>query len=566
MNFTDSNDLQAAEDAVFLAQFTTANSILSLKDDDGDTKRFYEASLRTLRRVLNELDESKVQMDEDAASMFLSIRRLVVIQLRFKFFIDDKTKRVEQLRLLRAPSTDNSASVINHKGTIDEAINERSEVLAFFVEQEKELAITETLNVLKNARTGYLRFFRTLKSRRALVVTEERIIVSLLENHNRKKIEAQIRKERQEIVDEFEETMGSTRNSSYFFDWFELHGFDSNDVNSTSGFLIEESCSDETLLTAAAFSVYFGHTDGLAYQISRGANMRFQTESGQSLVFLATLGGDIDVLDLLFETRASADASTRNDNNQSPLLSAIQKGRLDVAKFLVAHGAAKDLQREIKDKAWLSPLRAACKWSSPSEAHDLVSWLLTTNAYSDVAVGLEDDTSELEVDNMFFFLGVTRGRSSMTPASAALEASNFNVVLLLVEHGAWDKDQQLEVDIVHKDLANDSKEQEEGRVMGLIKYIQDFVDVHNRSFGAFLMGSASATSSPLCRFLIELDSDTSSWLKALIADFVGFPYGKRMRKLQETIQAVASFEAAVDESDEDDDEDGEDDGRDEDDQ
>ena len=151
-----------------------------------------------------------------------------------------------------------------------------------------------------------------------------------------------------------------------------------------------------------------GHLKVVTWLLDRGADMNSWTKDGWTSLSLAAADGHLEVCQKLLERNADVnpqDASHNGSTRTTPLLFALQRGKPDVARLLLDHGA----DVHVHDKNGKTPLHFAAAY----DFIEVVRMLLERN---------------LEVNS--------RDDQRYTPLLFASQKGNPNVVRLLLDNGA----------------------------------------------------------------------------------------------------------------------------------
>jgi hypothetical protein len=152
------------------------------------------------------------------------------------------------------------------------------------------------------------------------------IMEDALSVHKRREDEAHLRAGREASFKSFFSTTEMKRhNGAWHFQCLEAQGFDPNDLISTAGVLLSSESSSEILLAGDAFAALHGDLDTVCYLISRWAGFQTRTKCNKSPAYFASLGGHLDVLQLIVEVAGDSSVQMLEEWDSSPLVTAISK-------------------------------------------------------------------------------------------------------------------------------------------------------------------------------------------------------------------------------------------------
>jgi len=140
--------------------------------------------------------------------------------------------------------------------------------------------------------------------------------------------------------------------------------------------LSERNSNGDTALLLAS---YCGHVELVRWLLDNGCALDERNSTGMGLLVSAANGGHLDVVRLVLERQNGQGLEDNDEGGYTPLLLAVQRGHVEVAQYLAAHGAnlrartrrhqndARALAAEIPEMLeyllfiWdMSPLQIAC--------------------------------------------------------------------------------------------------------------------------------------------------------------------------------------------------------------
>ena len=233
--------------------------------------------------------------------------------------------------------------------------------------------------------------------------------------------------------------------------------------------------------TPLMITCYNGHMNVATYLVEHGANIHLQDKYGNTCLHYAAEGGQIEVVSKLLAVGAKENqdyVNTRNNSGTTPLMRTCYNGHMNVAAYLVEHGANIHLQDKNGD---------TCLHFAAEGGHvEVVSKLL--------AVGAKENQDYVN----------TRNNSGTTPLMTTCYNGHMNVATYLVEHGAnihlQDKNgntclhyaaQGGQIEVVSKLLAVGAKEN------------QDYVNTRNNSGTTPLMRTCYNGHMNVAAYLVE---------------------------------------------------------------
>ena len=158
---------------------------------------------------------------------------------------------------------------------------------------------------------------------------------------------------------------------------------------------------------------YDGHVNVATYLVEHGANIHLQDKNGYTCLHYAAETGQVEVVSKLLAVGAKENqdyVNARNNFGSTPLMRTCYNGHVNVATYLVEHGANIHLQDEDGN---------TCLHFAAKTGHvEVVSKLL--------AVGAKENQDYVNARNNF--------RS--TPLMRTCSNGHMNVATYLVEHGA----------------------------------------------------------------------------------------------------------------------------------
>ena len=246
------------------------------------------------------------------------------------------------------------------------------------------------------------------------------------------------------------------------------HGADVNARKAVGTTLLMATCSN-------------GHINVATYLVEHGANIHLQDKNGFTCLHYAAQRGHVEVVTKLLAVGAKENqdyVNTRSNSGTSPLMRTCYNGHVNVATYLVQHGANIHLQ----DKNGNTCLHCAAQ-----KGHvEVVSKLL--------AVGAKENQDYVNA----------RNNSGTTSLMTTCLNGHVNVATYLVQHGAnihlQDKNghtclhcaaQKGHVEVVSKLLAVGAKEN------------QDYVNARNHSGSTPLMITCSNGHVNVATYLVE---------------------------------------------------------------
>ena len=165
--------------------------------------------------------------------------------------------------------------------------------------------------------------------------------------------------------------------------------------------------------TPLMITCYNGHMNVATYLVEHGANIHLQDEDGDTCLHYASERGHVEVVSKLLAVGAKENqdyVNARNNSGTTPLMITCSNGHVNVATYLVEHGANIHLQ----DKNG-----ATCLHYASERGHiEVVSKLL--------AVGAKENPDYVNA----------RNNSGITPLMTTCYNGPMNVATYLVEHGA----------------------------------------------------------------------------------------------------------------------------------
>ena len=165
--------------------------------------------------------------------------------------------------------------------------------------------------------------------------------------------------------------------------------------------------------TPLMITCYNGHVNVATYLVEHGANIHLQDEDGDTCLHCAAGRGHIEVVSKLLAVGAKENpdyVNARNNSGITPLMITCYNGHMNVATYLVEHGANIHLQDEDGD---------TCLHFAAQRGHvEVVSQLL--------AVGAKENPDYVNA----------RDNSGITPLMRTCSDGHMNAVTYLVEHGA----------------------------------------------------------------------------------------------------------------------------------
>ena len=210
------------------------------------------------------------------------------------------------------------------------------------------------------------------------------------------------------------------------------------------------------------WAVYRVDRELVAALLEGGARADVVNNYGASPLAEAVKVADADLVEMLLD--AGADANVANDDGQTPLMLAARTGAVDVARLLVRHGADVNAREQFREQT-------ALMWAAAQDHAGMVRFLISEGAALDVRAVANDwpnqMTSEPRVQyrptgGLTPLLYAARtgcggcvsamldagadvnlpNPDGMTPLMMAIDNSNFEVALDLLERGAnphvWD--------------------------------------------------------------------------------------------------------------------------------
>ena len=246
------------------------------------------------------------------------------------------------------------------------------------------------------------------------------------------------------------------------------HGADVNARDNSGTTPLMETCSN-------------GHINVATYLVEHGANIHLQDKDGDTCLHYAAEGGHVEVVSKLLAVGAKENqdyVNARNNSGTSPLMETCSNGHMNVATYLVEHGASIHLQDEDGD---------TCLHYAARGGHvDVVSQLL--------AVGAKENQDYVNA----------RNNCGSTPLMITCSNGHMNVATYLVKHGAnihlQDEDgdtclhlaaEKGHVEVVSKLLALGEKEN------------PDYVNARNNSGTSPLMLTCSNGHMNVATYLVE---------------------------------------------------------------
>ena len=166
-------------------------------------------------------------------------------------------------------------------------------------------------------------------------------------------------------------------------------------------------------ITPLMITCYNGHMNVATYLVEHGANIHLQDKNGDTCLHYASERGHVEVVSKLLAVGAKENpdyVNARNNSGTTPLLITCYNGHMNVATYLVEHGANIHLQDEGGD---------TCLHYASERGHvEVVSKLL--------AVGAKENPDYVNAHN----------NSGTTPLMITCSNGHVNVATYLVEHGA----------------------------------------------------------------------------------------------------------------------------------
>ena len=224
-----------------------------------------------------------------------------------------------------------------------------------------------------------------------------------------------------------------------------------------------------------------GHVNVATYLIEHGANIHLQDKDGFACLHDAAEGGHVEIVSKLLAVGAKENpdyVNARNNSGTTPLMITCSNGHVNVATYLVEHGANIHLQ----DKNGFTCLH----YASERGHVEVVSKLL--------AVGAKENPDYVNAPN----------HSGSTPLMVTCYNGHVNIATYLVEHGAnihlQDKNgftclhaaaEGGHVEVVSKLLAVGAKEN------------PDYVNAPNHSGSTPLMVTCSNGHVNIATYLVE---------------------------------------------------------------
>jgi ankyrin repeat protein len=214
--------------------------------------------------------------------------------------------------------------------------------------------------------------------------------------------------------------------------------------------------------TPLHWAVYRVDVELVAALLGRGADPDVVNAFGSSPLAEAVKVGNAAMVGMLLD--AGADPNMANEDGQTPLMLAARTGVVDVARLLVAEGADVNARERFRDQS-------AVMWAAGSAHGDMADFLIASGADLDLRARANDWLSQmtneprvqyrptggltpllyaaragcLECVEAMVAAGVDLDRPNpdgMTPMIMALDNSNHDVAMYLLEQGAnphtWD--------------------------------------------------------------------------------------------------------------------------------
>ncbi len=201
---------------------------------------------------------------------------------------------------------------------------------------------------------------------------------------------------------------------------------------------------DQTALMYAAAN---GHIDLVRLLIDKGANVLAKDKAppgeggGRQAIHYAARGKWVEVIAALL--KAGANPNALDKEGETPLTKAIANGNVEVARFLLGHGA--DVNLKPRSKSSMPPLYAAAMAKSPVMVKVLLDAGANVNAVNELdrtalawAVTAADEIAVSMVANLLQAGAEVDhvDRLGETPLSGAVFHKNFKTVELLARSGA----------------------------------------------------------------------------------------------------------------------------------
>ncbi|XP_003748019.1 ankyrin-1 [Galendromus occidentalis] len=225
-------------------------------------------------------------------------------------------------------------------------------------------------------------------------------------------------------------------NRTDFFDRSPLHYAAELESSDILNLLIERGASvnssDANCMTPLHVSVYRGRLTNVEILISNGARLSGKSIEKQTPLHMAASYGHLEICAALL--RAGAQIDALDSSERTPLMLALQHKHLKIMKLLIDHGANVNA-REIHGE---SPIVASV-WANDAEVVDL---LLRSGARNHPSDGLLQTAIYHHSPHMVKILlpytpvPLPRNTVGETPQLVAIKEKQFDIFLILVNHGA----------------------------------------------------------------------------------------------------------------------------------
>jgi ankyrin repeat protein len=191
-------------------------------------------------------------------------------------------------------------------------------------------------------------------------------------------------------------------------------------------------------------AIYNGHVNIALFLLERGADVESRGWRGQTALYMSSSPGYTEVVQSLIDRGAdpNTECDDWNDNYQvvkwTPLHVALRKGRMEIARVLLEHGADVNYQ----DKFGKSSLHLASRHRSNDLARLLLDHGANLNAldtWGETALHSASSYGKVEVVTLLLEYGANvdaRSNPGRAPLHCAADAGHLEVVQVLLDHDA----------------------------------------------------------------------------------------------------------------------------------
>ncbi|ESP03528.1 hypothetical protein LOTGIDRAFT_171317 [Lottia gigantea] len=231
--------------------------------------------------------------------------------------------------------------------------------------------------------------------------------------------------------------------------------------------------------------------------VKGGANLNIQNSEGETPLLVSIRRGNIDSSVMLIEN--GADINLSNSDKTTPLMTAIHYDRIDVAILLIKKGCELDTQDNDKETALHLAVRNEC-----------ITLLVRSGA--DINIRYKDGKTPLMkiimngrcgIAEYIVELFLQRGcninvvdNENKTALHVALETKKYNVVQLLLQHGA---DPNIGKQILQENMSLQLRRYGRG-------YKQSVIHIIKRGYRSDLFPQHDSYPGLLCHILMKADS------------------------------------------------------------